>query len=167
MKKLIFVLISMSYFAQAHPRFPIVLESKMDQVQMDPLLFDESLQPEVTLFIRRSMRQMALQFDFKVKCAEGQLCILGFRSEEISAKLVKIQRGSCGQVIYLAETDNRPSDGRLTQIRVVDHSRDFCRYFIAVPATEVSLLTHTMSRSGERMTKSTFSGSRLRRVLGL
>jgi hypothetical protein len=67
--------------------------------------------------------------------------------------------GHCGEIVFSGEQDLRTVDGEYTAITVTDNTQNHCKYFAAIPQTQVKLVikgghdnldeTHTMS--GEKM----------------
>lgn len=60
-----------------------------------------------------------------IECPAGRVCPEVMQEINLNAKIVSIEE-SCGSIIYTGVTDKSPSDGPLTEIRVLDHSTRIC-----------------------------------------
>ena len=77
----------------------------------------------------------------KNNCPEGRLCMAMMPAPfMLDLPLVKTETNECNVTIYTALKDQRPVDGALQEITVIDNSRNSCptlHHLLALPATEV------------------------------
>ena len=73
-------------------------------------------------------------------CAPGVMCILSVPAPIVySLPIHSVQTGGCNEVIYTASTDHRPVDGVLTQLTIVDNSKNYCKSVMAIFTTVAQL----------------------------
>lgn len=109
-------------------------------------------------------KNITLRVDFKSNCPPGAMCIAMMPIPlEVTVPVQSVTVGSCGETIYEGLVDQRPVDGIMQKLTVVDHRTDTCKYFIAVPPTEVTLERRGYNRlqGGETFELHTFTGVRL------
>jgi hypothetical protein len=63
----------------------------------------------------------------QMKCPVGQVCPMFLRAAmNIALPLVSRRTGECGDIVFVAQTDNRTVDGVLRRLTIVDHSHNTC-----------------------------------------
>ena len=130
-----------------------VLSASLTVLALDPQL-SVSNNARASVEIDRAHKTVTVQLN---TCPVGAMCI--WAGPSYRADLVSTTTDACGAVVYTAKTDDRPVDGSLTEITVVDYSKLRCRIYRAYK-TEVELKTSYFDRlhATEVTTKSSLKG---------
>ena len=99
-----------------------------------------------TLTMDYSKSTVTLNVEETNQCPKGMMCALVMRPNlNVKLPIVSIKTDSCGIRHILAKIDQRPVDGALTQLTVVDPAQMTCKTFVAVE-TEATYTTQYVNR---------------------
>lgn len=83
-------------------------------------------------------KEIILTFQTQRRCPKNAFCIMSMPAPIIErVPLTEVRTGGCQEVIYLGSDDQRPVDGLLSTIRVIDNSKNYCESFRMFSPTEV------------------------------
>lgn len=145
MKKLMLVLLSVIatgfVSAQAEARsIKAFVDANLDQfnVQPESYLSRKEISSARILVNLYGERVITLTVNFKNSCPPGRFCAAVMPQPlEVTVPLQKTETGGCGETIYSGAIDQHPVDGIRQALTVVDNSRNTCKYYLAIPMTEV------------------------------
>lgn len=117
---------------------------------------------QIDRLVGRLAGQVTLRLDPAWSCPPNALCAMMMPPPIfLTMPIVNTIEDRCGSVITTARVDERPVDGNLAELTIVDHSNSICNFAIA--ATEIEYRTSFYDRRAghEVRTLSTFEASRL------
>lgn len=115
--------------------------------------------------INELKNEVALNLEYAPVCRPHLFCAAVLMNHKIELPIVSRYTDRCNNHVVIAKRDERPVDGVLSQLVIVDHSENRCPTFIALPATSISFETEFYSRINAEAvrTMSTFEAEKLER----
>ncbi|OQW55117.1 MAG: hypothetical protein A4S09_16965 [Proteobacteria bacterium SG_bin7] len=154
-----------STIAEARSVKAFTLNAQLKKMHIDPnsYLAKERFRAG-SIVVDQFTKTITLQLDRKWYCPPGALCSMVMPAPIIiKLPLVSVTNGACNSLIFEARRDQRPVDGNLTVLSVVDNSRFNCPSLHPVEPTEVHLETVSAGMDGHVVkTHSSFTAEKLR-----
>ncbi len=126
MKSLFVALALVMSFAQTTLASELLIVADLKPVQLDP---EQNLGNIIYGDVRVDQGEKSITLRLQpamTPCPSGFFCAQVMpEAVEITLPLVSVEKTACGDT-YIASRDQRPVDGMLTEIKVIDYSRALC-----------------------------------------
>ena len=94
------------------------------------------------------------------KCPQGLFCpavAIAYEPITFTVPMHKRFIGHCGEMIFTGRVDQRPVDGVMTDITVIDNTTNTCKTFVMLPATQVIVQRQSLLQANPE--RHVFSGN--------
>ena len=137
--------------------------SVFDDINIDKTwnIKDQVVGAKVTLDTAKNSLILTLEVD---NCPPGAMCIARIIEEhKFEAPVIKTTTGACGEVVVKAMRDDRPVDGSLVEISLVDNTSMTCETLAPLKMTTVNFKSKYFDRrtGKEVVLKANFGGPAL------
>lgn len=105
------------------------------------------------LVLNYDKAEVSLNIKVAFNCPDGRVCAQVMPVPvQVELPIISIDTDMCGIRTVLAELDNRPADGELQQIKIVDPSQITCRTFVAVQPKATYITSYYDRLDGQTVT---------------